>query len=60
MGIIELNIYKVLGTVPGAKGVDNKYLLMLLHHYVGRFHLRTSENKRMSSDINGVPGSSGA
>lgn len=48
-----VNIYKVLRTVPGAKGVDNKYLLMLLQHYVGRFHLRTSENKRMSSDITG-------
>lgn len=48
-----VNIYKVLRTVPGAKGVDNKYLLMLLHHYVGRFHLRASENKRMSSDITG-------
>lgn len=52
-----VNIYKVLRTVPDAKGVDSKYLLMLLHHYMGRFHLRTSENNKMSL-ISLVPGSS--
>lgn len=37
---------KVLRTVPDAKRMVTKYLFLLLFHYAGRFHLRTSKNKK--------------